>query len=409
MGIYDPGVRTPANQWTGSPNTYDAFFGNIISAFQSSQEALVGPNKFLDLVMTDIDPSNTAYQGKTIEINFPDSAGKIVNMTTAYGTNVTVNPVGTIRRFLTLDQHPTYAFVIPDMDKALAANPQDLRKMFIDEAIKKFTTYVNRTLLNLVYNTSNVVDGTVNAPGTLGLYRIFGTPNTAAGQNSLLKANSNAASGSQDQSDTGMSDPEWLGFKGKGNAAIAELTAYSATTDHTLGIKTLARMWQNLTEAKCPTDDAANMFLLVRPSTFRNIITDAEWTAQSAVGEGIASSVRSSARVNTTFGINVDWDLDVPMETGTLANGGQVGKWRYHNVMFHKRAFAVAYRPLELPPPAVGVQASMAYYKGIPIRFMVSYDPKQFAYVLTFDTLFGAMVYRPEFAIRQTTPWLASL
>lgn len=404
MGLYDPGTRVGgANQWTGSPNTYDAFFGNIISAFQSSQEALVGPNKFLDLVMTDIDPSNTAYQGKTIEINFPDSAGTITNMTTAYGTNVTVNPVGTIRRFLTLDQHPTYAFVIPDMDKALAANPQDLRTMFIDEAIKKFTTYVNQRLLNLVYNTSGGI--------------LFGTPTASTtGRNTLIKKN--GAAGSQDYIDSTMSVPEWLGFLGKGSDPVAEISAYSAATDHSLGIKTLARMWQNLTEQKCPTDDAANMFLLVRPSTFRNIITDTEWTAQSAVGEGIAAGIRQSARINTTFGINVDWDLDIPREVGNGssgtptvagANGGKVGEGRYHNIMFHKRAFAVAYRPLELPPPAVGVQASMAYYKGIPIRFMVSYDPKQFAYILTFDTLFGAMVYRPEFAIRQTTPWLTTL
>jgi len=406
MGLYDPGVRTPANQWSGSTpttNTYDAFFGNIISAFQSSQEALVGPNKFLDLVMTDIDPSNTAYQGKTIEINFPDSAGTITNMTTAYGTSVTINPVGTIRRFLTLDQHPTYAFVIPDMDKALAANPQDLRTMFIDEAIKKFTTYVNQRLLNLVYNTSGGV--------------LFGTPTASTtGRNSLIKKN--GAAGSQDYTDSTMSTNEWLGFLGKGSDPVAEISAYSGATDHSLGINSLARMWQNLTEAKCPTDDAQNMFLLVRPSTFRNIITDTAWTAQSAVGEGIAAGIRQSARINTTFGINVDWDLDIPKEVGngssgtpTVAgtNGGKYAEIRYHNIMFHKRAFAVAYRPLELPPPAVGVQASMAYYKGIPIRFMVSYDPKQFTYVLTFDTLFGAMVYRPEFAIRHTTPWLTTL
>ena len=110
--------------------------------------------------------------------------------------------------------------------------------------------------------------------------------------------------------------------------------------------------------------------------------------------------------MNTTFGVNVDWDLDIPMEVGTSTNAG---KQRYHNILFHKRAIAVAYRPLELPPPSVGVQASMAYYRGIPVRFMVSYDPKQFTYILTFDTLFGAMVYRPEFAVRSRTPFLAAL
>lgn len=378
MGLYDAGVRQFSwqNGATPSANGYDALFGNIISAFNSAQEALVGPNKFLDLVMTDIDPSNSAYQGKTIEINFPESDGDIVNMTTAYGQDVTLNPVKTIRRFLTLDQHPTYAFVIPDMDKALAARPEELRRMFVDEAIKKFTTYVNRTLFRLVFNTGNAA--------------IFGT---AAG-NSLIKLNGETPEG-------GMSAEEWKGFKNKGINPIDT----TSTIKHDLPIPTLAKMWQALTEAKCPTDDTANMHLLVRPSTFTEIITDNVWTSQSQVGEGIAAGVRTSARINTTFGVNVDWDLDVPLENGT---GGNAGKLRYHNILFHKRAFAVAYRPLELPPPSVGVQSSMAYYRGIPIRFMVSYDPKQFTYILTFDSLFGAMVYRPEFAVRSRTPFLAT-
>jgi hypothetical protein len=388
MGIYDPGVRQFGwNGSTPSSNGYDSLFGNIISAFQQAQEALVGPNKFLDLVMTDIDPSNSAYQGKTIEINFPDSTGDVTNMTTAYGTNVTLNPVKTVRRFLTLDQHPTYAFVIPDMDKALAARPEELRRMFVDEAIKKFTSYVNRTLQRMIFNTVST--------GVAANDRIFGTGSLT----SLLKAN--GAVGSADQTASGMSDAEWAGFAGKGNAPVDT----DSSTTHILSIPVLAQMWQNLTEAKAPTDDTQNMFLLVRPSTFSKIITDTQWTAQTSVGEGIAAGVRASARINTTFGVNVDWDLDVPMETGT---GGNAGKFRYHNILFHRRAFAVAYRPLELPPPSVGVQASMAYYRGIPIRFMISYDPKQFTYIMTFDSLFGAMVYRPEFAVRSPSAWLTA-
>jgi hypothetical protein len=67
---------------------------------------------------------------------------------------------------------------------------------------------------------------------------------------------------------------------------------------------------------------------------------------------------------------------------------------------------AVAYRPLEIPPPSVGVQASMAYYRGIPIRFMLSYDRDLMKYKLSFDSLFGAMVYRPEFGVRVRSKWL---
>lgn len=393
MAILSPG----GSPFTNGPNAgnYDGLFANIIAAFQQAQAALVGPNKLLDMVMTDVDPSNTAYQGKTIEINFPDSAGQVRNLTNM-STAVTYDPVKTIRRALTLDQHPVYAFEIPDLDKALVARPEELRTMFVDEAIKKFTTYINRQIAKLIFNTQSPTDPGGNVE--------WGTKFNVAAQDSLFKKNPS-------QTPAGYTDEIWQGYAGKGIDPIV-------TTDTlpTFSIATVASAWRKLTNALCPTTDLENMFALVPTIAYEQMIKSSEWY-QSSVGEQWAASVRGTGIINKVYGFKADWELDLPIQVGNGgtgatpsagSNGGLNSQVKYHSFVFHRRAMAVAYRPLEIPPPSVGVQASMAYYRNIPIRFMLSYDRNLMKYKLSFDSLFGAMVYRPEFGVRVTTNWLTN-
>lgn len=391
MAILSPG----GSPFTNSPNSggYDGLFANIIAAFQQAQAALVGPNKLLDMVMTDIDPSNTAYQGKTIEINFPDSSGKVRNVT-SMSSSVTYDAVKTIRRSLTLDQHPVYAFEIPDLDKALVARPEELRTMFVDEAIKKFTTYINQQIAKLIFNTQPDTD-----PGNPDIE--WGTKFNVPAQNSLFKKNPSTAP-------SGYDSEVWKGYANKGIDPIV-----TTDTIPTFGISTVASAWRKLTNALCPTTDVENMFALVPTIAYEQMIKSAEWY-QSSVGENIAASIRRTGVINRVYNFLADWELDIPLQVGngttTTAgtNGGKSTEVKYHSFVFHRRAMAVAYRPLEIPPPAVGVQASMAYYRGIPIRFMLSYDRNLMKYKLSFDSLFGAMVYRPEFGVRVTTNWLTN-
>lgn len=395
MAILLPG----GSPFTGSPNTvggvggYDGLFANIIAAFQQAQAALVGPNKLLDLVMTDIDPSNTAYQGKTIEINFPDSSGQVRNVT-SMSTSVTYDPVKTIRRALTLDQHPVYAFEIPDLDKALVARPEELRTMFVDEAIKKFTTYINRQIAKLIFNTQAATD-----PGTGAEW---GPKFNVPAQDSLFKKNPTSPP-------SGYDADVWKGYADKG---IDPIDQTGTDTQPVMNVALVAKAWRKLTNNLCPTTDIENMFALVPTVAYESMITSSEWY-QSAVGENIAAGIRRTGIINRTYGFLADWELDIPLEYGNGANtttagtnGGTSNQVRYHSFVFHRRALAVAYRPLEIPPPAVGVQASMAYYRGIPVRFMLSYDRNLMRYKLSFDSLFGAMVYRPEFGVRIRSKWL---
>lgn len=388
------------NPFPGSPNTggYDGLFANIIAAFSQSQAALVGPNKLLDMVMTDIDPSNTAYQGKTIEINFPDSSGKVQNIN-SQNTPVKYSPVRTVRRMLTLDQHPVYGFEIPDLDKALVARPEELRVMFVDEAIKKFTTYINQQIAKLIFNTNPVAaypPGDPNAGDPWGPQ--FGIP---AGD-TLFKKNPLTPP-------SGYAVNEWEGYAGKG---IDPVLPDAAETEPTFSVQKASRVWRKLVEAKAPVTDTDNMFILVPTIAYANMINDKEWQ-QTAVGENIAAGIRRTGLIGRTFNFYADWELDMPLEKGNGAdastagtNGGKKDEVRYHSFAFHRRALAVAYRPLDLPPPSVGAQSSMAFYRGIPVRFMLTYDRDLFTYKITFDSLFGAMVYRPEFGVRAPTKWM---
>jgi hypothetical protein len=394
-----PTLSPGGSSFSGSPNTvggvggYDGLFANIIAAFSQAQASLVGPNKLLDMVMTDVDPSNTAYQGKTIEINFPDSTGTVKNIN-SMSTPVSYSPVRTIRRALTLDQHPVYAFEIPDLDKALVARPEELRTMFVDEAIKKFTTYINRQIALLIFNTQSATD-----PGG-GVE--WGTKFNVPAQDSLFKLNGATAP-------SGYDADVWKGYANKG---INPIDQAGTDTTPVFGIDLVAKAWRKLTNALCPTTDVENMFALVPTISYESMIKSSEWY-QSAVGDDIAAGIRRTGVINRVYGFLADWELDIPVEAGNGANsstagtnGGTSNQVRYHSFVFHRRAMAVAYRPLEIPPPSVGVQASMAYYRGIPIRFMLSYDRDLMKYKLSFDSLFGAMVYRPEFGVRVRSKWL---
>ena len=117
--------------------------------------------------------------------------------------------------------------------------------------------------------------------------------------------------------------------------------------------------------------------------------------------------------VGQVFGVISDYDLDTQIAynaTGEIPSGDTsnnvvdaanvaAGKKAYRSFLFHKRAIAIAYRPLELPGPESGVRASMATYKGVPIRFMLTYNRQKFRWEITFDSLYGYMVYRPEFGV----------
>lgn len=68
------------------------------------------------------------------------------------------------------------------------------------------------------------------------------------------------------------------------------------------------------------------------------------------------------------------------------------------NIAFHKEAFTLAVRPLEIPSSCVyGARES---YNGLSVRVIKAYDIDEDKEVLRFDCLFGVLAQRPELAVR---------
>lgn len=347
---------TGAQTTLGTSFGIDQLYANIIAAFTQAEAALVGPNLFLDLIHTDVDMGDTGYQGKKVTINFPNSQFSVNDV--AIGSSINYDAPQTLTRDMELKYHPTMAFPIYDLEKAFSARPGQLREMFVDEAIKTFGTYMNRQVTTLLRPAAAGVDG-------------FQIINAGAGGGSL-----------------------------SGNAK--------------LDVKDFAVGWSQLVKNKCPVRDFGNVNVVVHPDTYTYFLTDDNWALANAVGYEIAGSIRRSAMVGQVFGVIADYDLDAPVAYNNATNQATdivnntvvdatnvatTGKKRYRSFLFHKRALAMAFRPLELPGPESGVKASMAIYKGVPIRFMLTYNRQKFRWEISFDALYGKMVYRPEFGV----------
>jgi hypothetical protein len=271
----------------------------------------------------------------------------------AVGDSIEYDAPQTLTRDLELKYHPTMAFPIYDLEKAFSAHPGQLREMFVDEAIKSFGTYMNRQITKLI------------RPAAAGIE----------------------------------------GFK--------VIKASTTSANAKLDVVDFAKGWSAMVQAKAPVRDFGNVHAVVHPETYTYFLTDDNWALASAVGYEIAGSVRRSAMVGQVFGVIADYDLDAPIAYNDAADipagdtqnnivdatNVDAGYKSYRSFLFHKRAIAVAYRPLELPGPESGVQASMAMYKGVPIRFMLTYNRQKFRWEISFDTLYGDMVFRPEFGV----------
>lgn len=348
---------TKANGETGtitsvaSDFAIDQLYANVIAAFTQGEAALVGPNLFCDLVHTDVDMGEMGYQGKKVTINFPDSDFQVRDV--AIGDDVEYDAPKTITRDLELQHHPTLAFPIYDLEKAFSARPAQLREMFVDEAMKAIGTYMNKNIASFIRPAASGKDG----------FKIIN----------------------------------------------------ASTTDGTekLDVVDFAKGWKQLVRQKAPVRDFGNVYCVVHPDVYSYFLTDDNWALATSVGYEIAGSIRRSALVGQVFGVIADYDLDAPIAYNDIDEVADDGlnnniedsvnvannKYRYRSFLFHKRAMAYAYRPLEIPGPESGVRASTAIYKGIPIRFMISYNRQKFRWEISFDWLYGRMIYRPEFGV----------
>jgi len=125
-------------------------------------------------------------------------------------------------------------------------------------------------------------------------------------------------------------------------------------------------------------------------------VTSAEWLKNDLLkrvdASGTTDGLREASLGNRLFGINpyvtnhIVVPNQVPGESTT-----EVG------VAFHETAFALVFRPLELPRGAS--QASVASYRGFGLRVVVDYDLDKKQDVVSVDCLYGVKTIDPNRAV----------
>jgi hypothetical protein len=140
------------------PNSYTGIFPALVAAFSDAQSALHAPNALLETTLQDFNPGQTADLYDTIKLNFPASAYSASDVAAG---SVSVSDVTATPRSLQLNLHPAVAFKLPDYDTMRGYGIQQLRNMFVDEAIEKVLAYLNGQVAALITagNFSQVVAG----------------------------------------------------------------------------------------------------------------------------------------------------------------------------------------------------------------------------------------------------------
>ncbi|MFS4105121.1 P22 phage major capsid protein family protein [Streptomyces sp. PD-S100-1] len=128
------------------------------------------------------------------------------------------------------------------------------------------------------------------------------------------------------------------------------------------------------------------------PATQRSVITGpttkARWIAEKtwrqADKRGSTEGLLEASMGARVSGFDPYWTQNVGQPAQSPATGQPTTEV---NVAFHKTAFALAFRPLELPQGAL--DAAMVPYKGFALRVIRDYDIDKKQMVVSIDCLYG--------------------
>ncbi|MFC9680000.1 P22 phage major capsid protein family protein [Streptomyces sp. NPDC056948] len=128
------------------------------------------------------------------------------------------------------------------------------------------------------------------------------------------------------------------------------------------------------------------------PGTQRAVIagptTKARWVAEKtwrqADKRGSTEGLLEASMGARVSGFDPFWTQNIGQPAGSPASGQPTTEV---NVAFHKTAFALAFRPLELPQGAL--DAAIMNYKGFALRIIRDYDIDKKQMVVSIDCLYG--------------------
>ncbi len=303
---------------------------------------------------------------------------------------------------VSLDFQRTVAIKVKSKDLTLSV--KDFRTKYLDGVVKTMSEYINKSLLTLAVDIPYHYGVAGTVPDTLvdiAKSRKILQDNLAPNENRyfVMDTDAEAAFISLDS----LADVSKAGT----NAALREAAlgrvhnvtllpdqqvttyvagAYTALTDLTSnGVQAIDAITFNV-ESAAGTSTAAvkkgDMFTIETGSAAGQYVCTAASTAASGA---IALSIYPALRGATA-------------DTDTVAFADESTGTHVDNLMFQKKAFALAMAPLAAP---IGnTQGAIMSSKGMSIRVVMDYDVMNDVNILRFDILFGVATMYPELALR---------
>ncbi|MFJ8224956.1 P22 phage major capsid protein family protein [Streptomyces griseus] len=126
----------------------------------------------------------------------------------------------------------------------------------------------------------------------------------------------------------------------------------------------------------------AQRSVIAGPSTKARWVAEKAW--RSADRRGSTEGLLEASMGSRVSGFDPYWTQNIGQPAGSPAPGQPTTEV---NVAFHKTAFALAFRPLEVPQGAL--DAAMVPYKGFALRVVRDYDVDKKQMVVSIDCLYG--------------------
>ncbi|AMW11618.1 hypothetical protein A4E84_20240 [Streptomyces qaidamensis] len=127
---------------------------------------------------------------------------------------------------------------------------------------------------------------------------------------------------------------------------------------------------------------AAQRSVIAGPTTKARWVAEKTW--RQADKRGSTEGLLEASMGGRVSGFDPYWTQNIGQPAGSPASGQPTTEV---NVAFHRTAFALAFRPLELPQGAL--DAAIMNYKGFALRIIRDYDIDKKQMVVSIDCLYG--------------------
>ncbi len=289
--------------------------------------------------------------------------------------------------------------------KDLTLSVKDFTTKYIDGVVIGMAEYINASLLTLAvdipyfYGTAGTIPDTL---ADIAKSRKVLQDNKAPSENRyfVMDTDAEAAFISLDS----LADVSAAGT----NAALREaalgkvhgvtLVADQQVVTHTAGLYTAL------------TDITSNGVQAINATTFNvesaagtstdTVIKGDLFTIETGAAAGqYVVTATSAAAVSGAVALTIYPGLrGATADTDTVAFADETAKAHVDNLMFQKKAFALAMAPLAAP--IGGANGAVMSAKGMSIRVVMDYDVNNDNNILRFDILFGVKTMFPELALR---------